>query len=270
MMNRSKILTALCALFCFSLVCVSAQDTASPVDGVAVAVDAAQTAPDASAPPPPSSPASTGQDSSPVLASSSVSQAGRASTFDENAPFAIAAPQAQSGGRNVLGTIGVFVRMILVLAFVIACIYGFVWFMKRSVAQGNNSDQFLRVVASITLAPGKYVKIVSLLDEKAYILGVSDNAVNVIAEVENKETISAMNLYADKMAQTSKPKNFEDILNIFMPGGPKGGQLAGKGAALDGSDAADALRKMRSMVGNADGGAEEGTEEGGQDTGVEQ
>lgn len=176
---------------------------------------------------------------------------GRGAVFDENAPFASGAAVETGRGRagSVLSTVGIFVRMILVLAFVIACIYGFVYFMRKSVARANNSDQFLRVVSSVTLAPGKSVQIVSLLDEKAYMLGVSDNSVNVIAEVENKETISAMNLYADKMAGANKPKSFEDILNIFMPGGTKGKPLKGKGAVFD-DTATDMLRRTREEFSN--------------------
>lgn len=250
MIRSHKLLVALAALVYFSSFCdAQTLDGVAPrtavLDGAAVSVDSGQDTPPA-------------QDA-PETDKRQVSAASGA--FDETVPFALAAQPSAQNARSVLGTVGIFARMILVLAFVIACIYGFVWFMKRSVTQSNNSDQFLRVVASITLSPGKYVKIVSLLDEKAYLLGVSDNAVNVIAEVENKETISAMNLYADKMAQTNKPKNFEDILNIFMPGGPKGGALRGRGSAFGGEDAADVLRQMRSTVGGTFGG--EDAESGG-------
>jgi len=30
-----------------------------------------------------------------------------------------------------------------------------------------------------------------------------------------------MNLYADKNENTKKPRNFADILDLFMPGGPR-------------------------------------------------
>jgi flagellar protein FliO/FliZ len=142
------------------------------------------------------------------------------SAVDESTlPINTTASQASGPARGA--TVWLFVRMILVLAVVIACIYGVVWLLKRNNNRVNNADQFLRVVSSVTLSPGKSVQIVSLLDEKAYIIGVTDNAVNLIGEVTDKETIDAMNLFADKQADTKKPRNFNDILSIFMPNGPK-------------------------------------------------
>ena len=36
------------------------------------------------------------------------------------------------------------------------------------------------------------------------------------------ETINAMNTYADKVNNTTKPNTFEELLEIFMPNGFKG------------------------------------------------
>lgn len=217
----TKVASVICALAIFAQFCAAAQSAAVSDNGAAVSVSGETAAAQAQ---------------------------NDAAVFDETMPFNTV-PAAESTRRSVLGTAGVFLRMILVLLFVIAMIYGFVWFMKKSVVRGNNSDQFLRVVSSVTLAPGKSVQIVSLLDEKAYMLGVSDNSVNVIAEIENRETINAMNLYADKMSAANKPRNFEDILNIFMPGGAKG---KAKGAALDGDEAAALLRRTREAFAGED------------------
>ena len=107
-------------------------------------------------------------------------------------------------------------RMLLVLAFVVAVIYFIFKFLKKGIEpKVNNDDPFLRKVSSITLSPGKSVQIVTLLD-KAFILGVSDDSVNVIDKVDDIELINAMNLYADKNS-VSKPKNFSEILELFMP-----------------------------------------------------
>lgn len=149
-------------------------------------------------------------------------------------------------GASRGATVWLFVRMILVLAVVIACIYGVLWLMKRNTGRVNNTDQFLRVVSSVTLSPGKSVQIVSLLDEKAYIIGVTDNAVNLIGEVTDRETIDAMNLYADKQANTKKPRNFNDILSIFMPNGPK--EKNGNIFSNAGEKAAGLLKKQHDRL----------------------
>lgn len=123
-------------------------------------------------------------------------------------------------------TFWIFARMIFFLAVVIALIYGVMWFLKRSQKKKNNDDPFMRVVSSADLAPGKSVQIVTFMN-KAFILGVADGSVNLIKEVDgneneaNKEMINAMNLYADKKANVKRPKSFNDILQIFMPGGKR-------------------------------------------------
>ena len=46
--------------------------------------------------------------------------------------------------------------MILVLAVVVACVYAVVYLMKRSMNKDiGEGDQFLRVVSSVSIAPGK-------------------------------------------------------------------------------------------------------------------
>ena len=115
-----------------------------------------------------------------------------------------------------LRTVWVFLRMILVLAIVLAIIWIIFKLMKRSVDPEKSSDEFLRKVSSLTISPGKSVQIVTLID-KAYLLGVSDNSVNLITEIEDPELIQAMNLYADKNGKVERPRSFEDVLELFMP-----------------------------------------------------
>ena len=60
------------------------------------------------------------------------------------------------------------------------------------------------------------MQIVTLVD-KGFIVGVSEDSVNLISEINDKELIDAMNLYSDKKKQTQKPRSFADVLEIFMP-----------------------------------------------------
>ena len=115
-------------------------------------------------------------------------------------------------------SIGILVRMIVVLIIVIAIIFAIFALMKKTMTQGNDDDPFLRKVSSIILSPGKSVQVITLLD-KAYLIGVSENAVNLIGEVEDKELVDAMNVYADKNSKVRKPQNFNEVLSLFMPNG---------------------------------------------------
>ena len=110
-----------------------------------------------------------------------------------------------------------FLRMILVLAIVVACIYLVMNFMKKSVTGDSDTDDvYLRKVAQLTLSPGKTVQVVTLLD-KGYMLGVSDSSVNLITEITDKELVDAMNLSADKAEKSRKARNFGEVLEMFMP-----------------------------------------------------
>lgn len=132
-----------------------------------------------------------------------------------DSPSSVDAEGNQSSS-SPLRTVWVFFRMILVLGIVLAIIWIIFKLMKRSSDPGNSTDEFLRKVSSLTISPGKSVQIVTLID-KAYMLGVSDNSVNLITEIEDPELIQAMNLYADKNGRVERPKSFEDVLELFMP-----------------------------------------------------
>ena len=156
---------------------------------------------------------------------------------DASAENAIPLGEAADGQQersSRFGTFFLFLRMIIVLGIVVACIYAVMWFMKKSIRGDSAADDpFLRKVSSVDLAVGKSVQVVTLLDH-AYIVGVSDNSVNLIGEVSDKELVDAMNLYADEHQNVKKPRTFSDILDIFMPNGPKdnGGILSGTQAKV--------------------------------------
>ena len=120
----------------------------------------------------------------------------------------------KTSGSN---TFLVFLRMIIVLAIIIAIIWIIFKLLQKSTGRGSSSeDKFLRKVSSITVSPGKTVQVVTLVD-RAFLIGVADNSVNLLCEIDDPELISAMNLYADKNGGSSKPKNFSEVLEIFMP-----------------------------------------------------
>lgn len=107
-----------------------------------------------------------------------------------------------------------FIRMILVLALVIAIILVMSRIIKKRTKGPGKEDEFLRDVASIAVGPNKSVHVVTLID-KAYLIGVSDNSVNLISQVEDDELINAMNVYADTHTGQKRMMSFEDVLGLF-------------------------------------------------------
>lgn len=107
-----------------------------------------------------------------------------------------------------------FVRMILVLIVVVACIYAVFYFVKKTTNTGNQTDPYLKKVASISLSPGKSVQVITLQNH-CYVLGVSESSVQLISELEDKDLIDAMNLNADA-EPTGKVKDFASMLASAM------------------------------------------------------
>lgn len=146
------------------------------------------------------------------------------SLFNENETTEENIQESENSGAS--SGIWIFVKMIFFLLIVVGLIYLLLWFFKRSSKVKNNKDPFLRSVSSVILSPGKSVQIVTFMN-KAFIVGVSDNSINLIKEIDgneseaNKEMINAMNLYSDKQNQIAKPKSFNDILDIFLSGGKR-------------------------------------------------
>ena len=127
-----------------------------------------------------------------------------------------AADSISSSSSTSLGPgIGSFIRMILVLIIVIVLIVGLFWFLKRKTNVITNDDDYLRRVAAINLAPGKSVQVVTLID-KAYLIGVTDDSITLLGEINDDELIKAMNLSADKKANIKKPLSFSEVLDMFL------------------------------------------------------
>ncbi len=143
-------------------------------------------------------------------------------------------------------TLGLFVRMVFALLVVLALAYIAVRFLKRSSKLSDSNDPFLRHVSHLSLSTSRSVDVVTILDH-AYILGVSDNAVNLIGQIDDKELVDSMNLYADKNDNKKRPRSFDDILSIFMPNSGRSAQsqnIYGSSA----QNAADMLQRQRNRL----------------------
>lgn len=112
-------------------------------------------------------------------------------------------------------TIGMFIRMIIVLIIVVGLIYGVLWFIKKKTNVIKTDDEYLRRAAYINIAPGKSVEVITLID-KAYLIGVTEDNITMLGEIHDDELIKAMNLSADKKNNTKKTATFADVLDMFL------------------------------------------------------
>ncbi len=105
----------------------------------------------------------------------------------------------------------------LVVALIIVCILAYVIlkFLKKSTKVFGVDDPYLKTVASMNISQNKSIHVISL-GEKAYIIGVTDSAINPIAEVDDKNLIDAMNLEASKKSGVQN-KDFASVFAKFFP-----------------------------------------------------
>lgn len=144
-----------------------------------------------------------------------------------------------------------FIRTILVLAVVLALVWVFFLFLKRLSGTTTSSDPYLKKVATLTLSPGKFVYVITL-NSQGYLVGVSDNSVNLIAEINDKELIDAMNLNAPQGADDKKSMDFSSILGKFV--NTNGRNYASANKKISGkfstSSAVELLQNQRSRLQN--------------------
>lgn len=158
--------------------------------------------------------------------------------------------EKEKGKNKTWNTVKTFLKMILSLVLVVVIIFLIMNFFKKSGKMGGaNDDTYLRKVAHLNLAPGKSVQVVTLLDN-CYILGVTDNNINLIGEVDDKELISAMNVSADTASKSNKPKTFGEVLEMFMPSKSSRETSATQTNIYSNTsnDVADFINKQRSKI----------------------
>jgi flagellar protein FliO/FliZ len=120
--------------------------------------------------------------------------------------------------------------MIVVLALVLAAIYGVYRLMKRMAKPKAADSSAVKVLASTSLGTGRALFVVAL-GSKAYLVGATDASVNLVAEVEDKEYVDALILEAamsPEKARSASAKDFGEILTGLL-GGRRGGGKPGAG-----------------------------------------
>jgi flagellar protein FliO/FliZ len=93
-------------------------------------------------------------------------------------------------------------RVLLTLVLAAAAIYGLVYLIKRFSRGNTTKDPFLKVIASVPLATNRNAHIISA-GSRAWLVGASENGVNLIAEIEDKDLLNAMLLEDSRKSATA-------------------------------------------------------------------
>ncbi len=168
---------------------------------------------------------------------------GGAAVYDERAIRIDALPSAGEeppDSVSTSGTAGALFRLVLVLVLLCAACWLIFRFLRKS-APVSAADPFLKNVASLPVETGKSVAVITL-GTRAFLIGVADHSVSLLAEITDPELIDRMNLHAGLAAE--KRKSFLEVLSAVVPKiRPETGSRSSSA-----SGTAEFIRKSRSRL----------------------
>ncbi|MBN1524465.1 MAG: FliO/MopB family protein [Spirochaetales bacterium] len=129
-------------------------------------------------------------------------------------------PARQSNLDNV-GAVNfgdIFV-MFLSLVFVIAIIYGIYFLMKKGLGKKIAENNMIKIMGSKIIHGNKAIHIIEV-GKKIYLIGSSNESLNLISEISEKETVDWIQLAAAEQAQQA-PIRFQDIIGKIFKSQPK-------------------------------------------------
>ena len=152
-------------------------------------------------------------------------------------------------------TVFVVFRMVLVLAIAALAIYGVVFFIKRLARPQQALDPHLKLLARIPLSNDSFAAVVSL-GTKAWLLGGGGSSVNLISEIDDKDSLESMLLDEASRAELSESRRIVDFRTLVAKfGSPKRKESSANSDGLKSGGfqasgfQADFLRKQRERLG---------------------
>jgi flagellar protein FliO/FliZ len=98
-----------------------------------------------------------------------------------------AATEQRASATSALNIFKVLITLILAAA----AIYGLVYLLKRFSRGGMARDPFLKVLASAPLGTNRSAHIISV-GSQAWLVGSAESGVNLISEIQDKDTLNAL------------------------------------------------------------------------------
>jgi len=109
------------------------------------------------------------------------------------------------------------VRMILILGFVIACIYGLFFVLKKAGTQKFNEDSLITIISSKSIAAGKALHIVEV-GNHVMVIGAAENSISALLEITDKETIDNIKLHKAEVKKPVENSFQQYLVNMFFKG----------------------------------------------------
>lgn len=168
---------------------------------------------------------------------------------------ALAAQLRDEERRQALGEAGgasgffAVLRILLVLVVVSLAIYGIIYFLKNGRRAAQTQNAYLKLLASIPLTAKTAAAIIAV-GNKAYLAGVSESSVSLLAEIGDQELVDTMLLdhARNAAAGPAGAASFRSLIEKFLPTRTTPAAARNAGDGMNNSAELGALRKNRERL----------------------
>ena len=129
---------------------------------------------------------------------------------DPDAPAQLSSAAADGAVGPAVSTLD-FVRMAVILAAVVGAIYLIFFLIRRGTAARVNENDMIRLLGSRTLGGNRNLHLVKV-GANVYLVGAADEAVNLVAEVTDKESLDSIQLEDAAALTGGARRSFGDVL----------------------------------------------------------
>ncbi|MCX7786239.1 MAG: flagellar biosynthetic protein FliO [Spirochaetes bacterium] len=144
-----------------------------------------------------------------------------------------------------------FLRMLLILGFVLALVYGFFHYLKKLSSPRETGLEIIRLLESKALSGNKQLHLVEV-GEHVVLIGTAESSIQLILELKDKETIDAIRLKVSELPPGRHPNRFIDLVRQYFHRKPDGGAGMGFNSSgkkeTPGDESLEFIRKQRERL----------------------
>ncbi|TFG64889.1 MAG: hypothetical protein E4H36_01705 [Spirochaetales bacterium] len=109
-----------------------------------------------------------------------------------------------------------FLRMILILAAVVAAIYFIFRLLKKKTGPKLQDAELFKILSTQVIANNRSLHLVEV-GRQIFLVGAGENAVNLVSEVTDKETLDEIHLKAAEFKESEQKSFIEKLSGFFKP-----------------------------------------------------
>jgi len=110
-----------------------------------------------------------------------------------------------------------FLRMVLILAAVVAVIYLIFWVLKRGVRRQLPQNDLIRLLGTRNLSGNRSLHLVEM-GKQVFLVGSAEGGISLISEIRDQETLDSIALERSQM-QNRAPQGFAQFFQSILKSG---------------------------------------------------